>query len=1335
MKQTRNKWRLAGLLLFAVTAGIQAQWKYVPEGKEIPAHPRILLLEGEERQIKDNVASDPVWAKVHQAIMDECDKMVALPELERIQTGRRLLSVSREAIRRIFYLSYAFRMSGQDKYLKKAEKEMLAISAFSDWNPSHFLDVAEMTMALSIGYDWLYPSLAAPSRDRIKNAILKKGIDPSLNSKQAWYLTATHNWNQVCNAGITYGALAVYEEMPELAKALIDKAVETIQLPMNDYAPDGAYPEGYGYWEYGTSFNVLFLSAIEKVFQTDFGLNAWPGFLKTAAYQEQATGPSNVCYNYADCGLGGGLSPAMFWFAAKRNDPSLLWNEKTYLAKDIRTGDRILPAIMIWGRGMKMSDVQPPRELLWTGQGITPVAFMRTSWTDPGAIYVGFKGGTASSNHAHMDAGSFIMEADGVRWASDFGMQDYNSLETKGVDLWNRAQDSQRWQVFRYNNYAHNTLTVDNQLHRVEGYADIRSSSSSPSFMSVTSDLSGIFKGQLSECVRGVAIVDRQYVAVRDEVKTGDKETTLRWTMLTTAGVKITGGNSIELRKDGKKLKLEVAEPAKVTMKTWTTVSANDFDAPNPGTTLVGFEVKIPANTAAALSVKLIPQSAKTTSTAPALDQWTESALVRRAKPSPATHSHSDMELLRKKFIAELLAPPVQDAQVKELIATLLPDGTWPGIDYADTSRTAFQHTQHLANLVQMSRAYKKKGSALAGKKELKHAISLSLDFWLKNDFICENWWNNEIGTPGDLTAVLLLMDTDLTREQTEKTSAITGRSHINAWGARQSGDRIKIAGIQAKNALFKRDAGLFEMLMKVVEGEIRFVPDNERGMQVDYSFQHRVDRVNNTLSYGLGYAEAFAEWAAGVAGTRYRFSEESLQQLIDYYLDGICKMMVYGKYPDPGATNRDIARPRSGAAFNTLILERLMSVTGYRKEELETIMKIRRNEARPALSYSKFFWQSEHYTHQRPGYFTSVRMFSSRNCNMEEPYNGEGLMNHHRGDGANYLSLTGNEYFTLSPVYDWQKIPGTTVLQKPSLPPENEIQKPGTMDYAGAVTNGKYGAAGFDFASPHDPVKARKAWFFFDDEYVCLGAGITSATNYPVVTTLNQCRLEGEVFASSGGSDRTVSQGEHSLEQTGWIFHNGVGYLFPEPAKVVLSNRAQTGSWYGINRQTHSSREEVSLDVFKLWIDHGVRANDAGYQYVVMPSSTPDKVKAAAADSPVKILANTPALQAVWHRDLNMLQAVFYTNGEVEFAGGIRITLDGPGIVMVKNEGGNIREISVADPLRKSGKMHFSINRKLDIRTDQAHSFWNEAKGVSEVSVDLPRKLFAGQSVTVNIP
>ena len=262
-------------LLFIINAPVAAQ---VGADVKFATHPRILMMKGEENAVKQIIAADKTWNNVHQAILAECDNIITVAPLERIKIGRRLLSTSREALRRIFYLSYAWRTTQQQKYVQRAEKEMIAISNFSDWNPTHFLDVGEMTMAAAIGYDWMFDNLSEASRSIIKEAILKKGIEPSLDSKYNSWLRAEHNWNQVCNAGMTYGAMAIYEDHPELARQIINRAIESIALPMKDYGPDGAYPEGYGYWGYGTSFNVMFLSAIEKAFGKDFGLSAMPGF-------------------------------------------------------------------------------------------------------------------------------------------------------------------------------------------------------------------------------------------------------------------------------------------------------------------------------------------------------------------------------------------------------------------------------------------------------------------------------------------------------------------------------------------------------------------------------------------------------------------------------------------------------------------------------------------------------------------------------------------------------------------------------------------------------------------------------------------------------------------------------------------------------------------------------------------------------------------------------------------------------------------------------------------------------------------------------------------------
>ncbi len=603
------------LLLFTCFAGASNAQKSISVALITEKqHPRILLLKGEERQIEQSITNSPVWKKMHETILQECDRMIELPPVERIQIGRRLLDKSREALRRIFQLSYAWRMTGQEKYFQRCEKEMLAVAKFEDWNPSHFLDVGEMTMAMSIGYDWLFPQLSDESRTVIRKAIVSKGLNPSLNSKNNSWLKADNNWNQVCNAGMTYGALAVAEDYPEIAKTIIERALNSIHLPMDQYKPDGAYPEGYSYWDYGTSFNVMFLSAMESVFSSDFGLNNTPGFLQTSRFFENMIGVTGLCYNWGDCGLGGNPSPAMFWLAQRNNDPSLLWVEKSYLQKSDYskfTRDRLLPAVMIWGKDIPFNQVNEPKGKVYTGQGANPVCLMRTSWTDPNAIYLGFKAGSPSENHGHMDVGSFIMEADGVRWASDPGMQNYESLESKGMSIWGETQDAQRWTVFRLNNYSHNTLIVNDELQRVTGYAKIDKYSAAAEFPFAISELSTVYNGQLKKAVRGAGIKNESYGVVRDELETLSKPAKIRWNMVTLAHVEL-GSKGATLTKDGKKLFMKVHGPENVTMKTWSTAPTNNYDAENPGSIMVGFECELPADTKEAFEVLLVPEKAMT---------------------------------------------------------------------------------------------------------------------------------------------------------------------------------------------------------------------------------------------------------------------------------------------------------------------------------------------------------------------------------------------------------------------------------------------------------------------------------------------------------------------------------------------------------------------------------------------------------------------------------------------------------------------------------------------------------------------------------------------------
>jgi chondroitin AC lyase len=297
-----------------------------------------------------------------------------------------------------------------------------------------------------------------------------------------------------------------------------------------------------------------------------------------------------------------------------------------------------------------------------------------------------------------------------------------------------------------------------------------------------------------------------------------------------------------------------------------------------------------------------------------------------------------------------------------------------------------------------------------------------------------------------------------------------------------------------------------------------------------------------------------------------------------------------------------------------------------------------------------------------------------------------------------------------------------------------------------GAVTDGLYGAVGFDFISPHDYTKARKSWFFFDKEYVCLGAGIESRSGLPVVTTMNQSHLRSDVVVATSGNAKTITVGEHEISDVSWVHHDGTGYIFPEPAGIHVSNKEESGTWYDINKQSSSSKELVKKDVFKLWIDHGVWpqgrlgglrnesmiAKDVKYQYIVVPNTELEDMDD---NRGIEIIANNRLIQAVMHTELGICQIIFYQAGEIRISDNMVISLASPGAVMLKIADDVIKEISVADPTRKLSRMLMKISGNIDpSNTDKLRSVFDNEKMMSDLTIDLPTGFFAGQTVIIEL-
>lgn len=505
-----------GILLSSSLLGAPAPKPAIstPPAAEILAllkkdHPRLIASAADFARLKEQTATDPLLKDWHERLVRQGARILDQPPSQyEIPDGLRLLATSRRVVQRIQTLALLYLLDGDKRYVDRAWLELKTAAAFKDWNPRHFLDTAEMTHAFALAYDWLYDQWTPEHRTILRQAMVEKAIKLANNiqSEHRWWATARHNWNQVCNGGIGLGALAIGDEEPAVAGTFLAAALQSIQLPMAEFAPDGAWAEGPGYWNYATSYNVLFLAALETALGTDFGLSQMPGFSETGMFPIYVSGPSGGTFNYADAGEGTIRAPQMFWLARKFDRPMYAWFERQHASPQ--------PLDLVWfdARGDQPTPAALPLDNYFRN---AEVATFRSAWDDRQGVFVGFKAGDNKVNHSHLDLGSFVLEALGTRWAIDLGSDDYNMPAYFG---------KQRWTYYRLRAEGHNTLVID---PGTEADQDPKAAARITRFESrrqrafAIADLTPAYASHARQVSRGIALLDRREVLVEDEIQTG----------------------------------------------------------------------------------------------------------------------------------------------------------------------------------------------------------------------------------------------------------------------------------------------------------------------------------------------------------------------------------------------------------------------------------------------------------------------------------------------------------------------------------------------------------------------------------------------------------------------------------------------------------------------------------------------------------------------------------------------------------------------------------------------------------------------------------------------
>jgi len=630
--------------------------------------------------------------------------------------------------------------------------------------------------------------------------------------------------------------------------------------------------------------------------------------------------------------------------------------------------------------------------------------------------------------------------------------------------------------------------------------------------------------------------------------------------------------------------------------------------------------------------------------------------------------------------------------------ASIMVDGRWGDIDYADQTLSLWLAREHLQRLLVMA-----KGCRLSADAELKAKTQAALSFWLDHDFHNPNWWWNEIGVPQLLGETALMIQNDLSDAQCQAVGKIMARGVWTKW----TGQNL-IWGVtnQILRGCLVGSENLVAEAYKRFYDEIRVVPADQEGIQADYSFhQHGAQFYSG--GYGLAFAQDTARFTSFVWGTKYQIPAENLDVLEHYLLDGEA-WMVCGDTFDYSAMGREITRKGkaavshswtsgpiapAGAAYTLGNAVRLLTSHELpRKAEFDAFAARLRGDGTSPLVGNKHFWKSDYMSHRRAEYFASVRMFSDRLINTEQ-VNSEGRKSQHLADGCCLLYRNGYEYTNIFPLWDWAKVPGTTAEQGALDIEAKSIGTRGKTSFVGGASDGTYGIAAMDLQ--RGQLKAHKAWMFFDDEFVCMGAGITCTSENPVATSVNQCWLHGAIAKGTVGA-------------ASWFQHDGVGYVFLSDERVHLTSGAQKGSWADIGT---GSAEVLSERVFNLWIDHGARASDGTYAYIVLPGALASTTEARVREPDIEIVSNSPEMQAVRHRISGRIMAAFYAPGKLSLGGGHELSVDQPCLLILDSS-----QVTVSNPRNQAMKVHVGIGDK-------------------GIDVSLPGGELAGSSVTTQLP
>lgn len=529
-------------------------------------HPRILLNARRAEVLRNDIKNDALIRSWYTSVKNKAtasldtatNEFVGDPE-DISLNNTALLGVARNATEIINNCSFVYLMEGDERYAERAAKEMLEVASYPNWCPSNFLTTGELAQTMAMGYDWTYDYLSEERRAIIEAAIMDKGLkaaeeaykgtakftsEQGAEHNRMGWIKDESNWGFVCNGGIASGALAIMNDSnKDYCAYILKEAYEGIKYPTSVFAPDGAWTEGVGYWGYAMEYMINILESSKYTLGTDFGATNTPGFSNTPFFSATHIGPKGA-FNFGDAGAENSSSTAWHWFADRLGVPGL-----SILRINMSEGRGGLRDILLYKKSSgEASEI--PKDSFFRG---TDTAIFTSGFGTEGANYFAVRGKNGGS-HNDLDAGSFVMDALGERWALDLGMESYS---VPGYWFWPSRGD-----YYRKRAEGHNTIVInpDKGLDQIPyGQSKLTAFRSGEGGGYMVVDLSGSYSNKAKSVKRAVGMFDnRQRFIVQDEIHT-EKPSDIWWLMQTRASINIApDGKSAILALNDKRMLIEL---------------------------------------------------------------------------------------------------------------------------------------------------------------------------------------------------------------------------------------------------------------------------------------------------------------------------------------------------------------------------------------------------------------------------------------------------------------------------------------------------------------------------------------------------------------------------------------------------------------------------------------------------------------------------------------------------------------------------------------------------------------------------------------------------------